>query len=281
MGAIATAFTNTFVDASNVTKSNCRSLGTTIEAYFVAPWTFNKNVTAAPTSAPSGYIERLIGLDADTYQMGVIDAFGGIPALRLRRANGTGASPTAVASGNSIGEVEASGWYVTGGPAYPSTFAGSMRFEATENWSSTAQGTRVVFKTTPNTTAAAADAVWIEQNKSLLAGGAIGNQTGVGAGGTVTQATNRTTGVTLNTVTGEIVVISATYSTTAQFLVTNSFVGANDVVVICQKTGSNLYFPIASVTSGGGSFSVYSSTAAGTATESYKLQFTVIKGAIS
>jgi hypothetical protein len=158
-----------------------------------------------------------------------------------------------------------------------------MRFEATENWSSTAQGTRVVFKTTPDTTATAADAVWIGQDKSLLAGGAIGNQTGVSAGGTIAQGTSRTTGVILNKPTGEITLFATTASTVGNFTVTNSFVGANDTVVVNVKSGtSNTYRAFATAIAAG-SFIVYSESivGSGATNESYKIQFTVIKGAIT
>ena len=73
-----------------------------------------------------------------------------------------------------------------------------MRCEATQNWTSTALGSRLVFQTTPNSTASPVDVMWVGQDASLLVKGAIGYQTGIGTGGAVTQVTSRTTGVTLN-----------------------------------------------------------------------------------
>ena len=57
----------------------------------------------------------------------------------------------------------------------------------------------------------------------------------------VTQATNRTTGVTLNGLTGQITTNNASLAAGAQaaFTVTNSFVAANDIVLLSQKSGSN------------------------------------------
>jgi hypothetical protein len=76
---------------------------------------------------------------------------------------------------------------------------------------------------------------------------------GSGAGGVVTQATNRTTAVTLNTICGAITTSSASLAAeaAAEFTVTNSLVAVTDVVVACQRSGSN-----------GGDTAVYVSTVA-------------------
>jgi hypothetical protein len=57
----------------------------------------------------------------------------------------------------------------------------------------------------------------------------------------VTQATNRTTGVTINASSGQITTNNASLAAeaSAAFVVTNSFVSANDIIVISQKSGSN------------------------------------------
>jgi hypothetical protein len=68
-----------------------------------------------------------------------------------------------------------------------------------------------------------------------------------GLGGTVTQATNRTTGVTFDTSTnrgklcGTITTSSASLAAeaAAEFTVTDKACGVNDVVVTCQQSGSN------------------------------------------
>jgi hypothetical protein len=62
-----------------------------------------------------------------------------------------------------------------------------------------------------------------------------------GAGSTVTQATNRTTGVTINTISGTITTNNASLAAeaAAAFTVTNSSVAIGDVVVVAQQSGSN------------------------------------------
>jgi hypothetical protein len=59
-------------------------------------------------------------------------------------------------------------------------------------------------------------------------------------GGAVTQASNRTTGVTLNTICGTITTNTASLGAelSAEFTVTNSLVAIGDVVVCCQQSGA-------------------------------------------
>lgn len=70
----------------------------------------------------------------------------------------------------------------------------------------------------------------------------VGFQTaGAGVGGAVTQITNRSTGVTLNTLCGVITTdtTSLAAEASAEFTVTNNLLAATDVVVACQRSGTN------------------------------------------
>ena len=109
------------------------------------------------------------------------------------------------------------------------------------------------------------------------------NTSGVGysSGGAVTQITNRTTGVTLNTLAGAITLISAAgvgIATPASFTVTNSAVAATDTIIVNQKSGTDLY-AIHVTAVAAGSFRITSWTTGGTTTESPVFNFAVIKGA--
>jgi hypothetical protein len=127
-----------------------------------------------------------------------------------------------------------------------------------------------------------ANAITIDasQNVAVTGGltsiGAIGY--GLGAGGSVTQGTSRTTGVTLNKPTGAITMFTAAGSTTAAtFTVTNSFVAATDTISVNQKSGTNLYnFIITAVTAG--SFNITFYTTGGTSSDAPVINFNVIKG---
>jgi hypothetical protein len=152
----------------------------------------------------------------------------------------------------------------TGGATAPSaiTLAGGLGFSGT---TLTAAGAL-----TP-TSVASTGAV-----TSSAATSGIGYATG--AGGTVTQVTNRTTGVTLNKACGAITLVSAAGSATAaSFVVTDSAVVATDVVVVNEKSGTDKY--LISVTNiGAGVFTITSQTTGGTTTEQPVFQFCVIKG---
>lgn len=102
-----------------------------------------------------------------------------------------------------------------------------------------------------------------------------------GAGGTVTQGTSRTTGVTLNKVCGAITLFSAAGSATpASFVVTNSTVAATDTVIVNQKSGTDVYIVSVSAVSAG-SFRITSYTTGGTTVEQPVFNFSVIKAVTS
>jgi hypothetical protein len=102
-----------------------------------------------------------------------------------------------------------------------------------------------------------------------------------GGGGAVTQITGRTTGVTLNTNSGAITLVSAAGSATpASFTVTNSKVAAADTIVLVQKSGTDLLeLHVTAVASG--SFRITFFTTGGTTTEQPVINFAVLKGAAS
>ena len=98
-----------------------------------------------------------------------------------------------------------------------------------------------------------------------------------GAGGVVTQLTSRTTGVTLNKTTGAITLFSAAGTTTAAtFVVTNSTVAATDVIILNQKSGTDLYDLMVTAVAAG-SFNISFRTTGGTTTETPVFNFAVIK----
>lgn len=107
--------------------------------------------------------------------------------------------------------------------------------------------------------------------------GDIGLGYETGAGGAVTQITSRTTGVTVNTNCGAITLLSAAGSATpASFTVTNSKVAATDVIVVSQKSGTDLYEIFVTAVAAG-SFRITSFTTGGTTTESPVFNFAVVK----
>ena len=117
---------------------------------------------------------------------------------------------------------------------------------------------------------------------SASAANGIGYATG--AGGAVTQATNRTTGVTLSKLCGTITTNNASLAAeaSANFTVTNTLVAANDVVVVAIQSGTDGgNTAVSVVTVAAGSFVIKVSNhnaAAGTAeTGAILINFAVIK----
>lgn len=109
-----------------------------------------------------------------------------------------------------------------------------------------------------------------------------------GAGSTVTQITNRTTGVTINKLCGQITTdtTSLAAEATAKFTVTNSKVEVGDVVLVSQQSGSNGGGTIVHVTTvAAGSFQIAvhnGNVAAGTAeTGAIIINFALIKAVSS
>ena len=106
--------------------------------------------------------------------------------------------------------------------------------------------------------------------------------------GTVTQATDHTTGVTLNTTSGVITLaaVALAATTNAEFTVTNSTVQADSVILLTiqdENTTNNAQLAVATHTIAGGSFKIsivnpHSSGA--TSTTASKIHFLVINNSV-
>lgn len=105
-----------------------------------------------------------------------------------------------------------------------------------------------------------------------------------GGGGTVTQATNKATGVTLNKPSGEITMNNASLAaaTIVSFTFTNSTISSTDVLVINHVSGGTIGSYTFTAACGAGSATVYVRNAtSGSLGEAIVLRYAVIKGAIS
>ena len=104
-----------------------------------------------------------------------------------------------------------------------------------------------------------------------------------GAGGTVTQATSKSTTVILNKVSGQITMDAAnlTAGTEVSFTVTNSTVATADVVMACHASaGTAGAYAIEANSIAAGSFAItVSNVSAGALAEAIVLNFVVFKGA--
>ena len=116
--------------------------------------------------------------------------------------------------------------------------------------------------------------------KSTSATAGIGY--GTGAGGTVTQATSKSTGATLNTVSGQITMNGAALAAAAEvsFTLTNSTVAATDVVMVSIASGATAgaYSVQCDATAAGSCRISVGNRSTGSLSEAIVLNFVVIKG---
>lgn len=120
---------------------------------------------------------------------------------------------------------------------------------------------------------------------AITSTGTAGVGYATGAGGTVTQATDKATGVTLNKTTGTVTLNSAALAATTSvaFTLTSSAISATDTVIVNIKSGAtaNSYFvSVDSVSAGSCSISLRNYTA-GSLSEAVVISFVVIKGVAS
>ena len=107
-----------------------------------------------------------------------------------------------------------------------------------------------------------------------------------GTGGTVTQATNKSTGVTLNKLSGQITMNGAQLNrnTGVSFTLTNSFIAATDVVVLNIASGAtaNAYLlTVDAIAAGSCRVHLHNILSGSDLSEAVVLNFVVIKGVSS
>jgi hypothetical protein len=137
-------------------------IGTTAPATKI---TINNN-TVLPSAGPPSSGSSIWTVGGDSVASGLsFDSFAIQTNFITRRANGTAASPTALATGNNIFQFAARGYGATG---YSTAGRAQFSFLAGENWTDTAQGTYITFSTTTNGTATALERMRIDDAGNLL-----------------------------------------------------------------------------------------------------------------
>jgi hypothetical protein len=114
------------------------------------------------------------------------------------------------------------------------------------------------------------------------AGSGVGYSTG--GGGTVVQATNKTTGVTLNAPAGRITMNGAALAggATASFVLTNSAINSADLMIFNVVSGASLgAYRIDHRPAEGSTTIDVTNITAGPLSESIVIAFAVIKGAVA
>lgn len=267
-----------------------------------APLTINMNTgaTVSPTTSINATM-HLVGVDAQTAGI-VIDSFGGTPAIAGRRTDGTFAARTGVVDTDQLLTLIGQGW-----DTVAMATGSNVQLRATQTWSAVAHGAEAAFRTVPNGSTTPADGLVVRNSggvtigaantidpgiNNLSAAGSIksnGATSGIGyatgAGGSVVQATSKATGVTLNTVSGQITTNAASLAagTNVAFTLTDSAIGANDTVSVNMKSGGTAasYIIWTDSVAAGSAVIGIRNTNAGALAEAIVLTFNVIKGVIT
>lgn len=128
----------------------------------------------------------------------------------------------------------------------------------------------------------AINSLTLDISGNVLVTGSGGLGYGTGSGGTVTQLTSKSTAVTLNKPSGQIIMNGASLAanTTVSFLLFNSLASVNDSLSISQVTGTGSGAYMFSVVSSNGGFSIsVRNMSAGALSEALGLNYSIIKGA--
>jgi len=129
------------------------------------------------------------------------------------------------------------------------------------------------------------DRLAIDASGNVLVVAAAGLGYGTGSGGTVTQATDKSTAVTLNKPTGQITMNAAALlaNTNVSFTLNNSLLSATDTLLVHRGSAGSagVYFCTADGVGAGSCSITVRNTSASSLSEAIVLNFTIIKGATS
>ena len=122
-------------------------------------------------------------------------------------------------------------------------------------------------------------------NRPLLSSSGLAIGYATGAGGTVTQGTNKSTAVTLNSLCGQITTNNASLAAAAEvsFVLNNSYISATDVIMVCIASGATAgayNVQVDAVASGSCRISL-SNLSGGSLGEALVLNFVVVKSVAS
>lgn len=330
-GLLVTGTTSVANGLYVVSSNNCALTGTTTlqlqvngttQAYYTSTQTAWGLGATVPTTSTTRYVFGVSGNGGIE-----IANLNGASRWLSKRYNGTYAVPTKVLNTNTLALFRTEGYQETTGAFFA---VATFDVVATEDWTSTANGHKITFRSVATGSASASNSLILQGSQSQFASGSVtspsvtfqsdltsglyligSNNIGLsinstkildigstglkvvglvkstsptagvgydtGAGGSVTQATSRTTGVTLNKICGAVTLVSAAGLATYQtFTVTNSAVAATDVVVCSLKSGTTDKYEI-NTTAAAGSFDVTFRTTGGTTTEQPVFNFAILK----
>jgi hypothetical protein len=205
--------------------------------YYTSPLSINSN--AAPSiPSPAGTMLHLAAPDGAMPQ-GTVTGLGAPSSWSCRRANGTGASSTALRADELLCSFAAIGY---DGANYIPT--GGVTSSATQNWSPGSTGSRVGIFSTPNGSATIAERIGVEQDGGITIPASVpGGSKGAGSLNAVAlyQAGNQITSVGI-AAPGQIPGTGASDSATAGHLgeFISSSIAADSVAPLADNAAANV-----------------------------------------
>ena len=167
---------NTFT-AQNIFKA-----ATTTAPGFVAQAT--GTISGAVPAVDANAIALFQGTEAVASHV-IFDACGAPDHVFFRRANGTYASPTAIANADVLGSLQ---WQGRGATTYGSTVQAQIRAVATQAFTDAAKGTDLVFLTTASGAAVTATALTLNASLATFTGSIQGTGNAITTAGVIARA---------------------------------------------------------------------------------------------
>ena len=191
--------------------------------------------------------------------------------------NATIGAHTIVQSGDELGNIA-----FTGSDGTNFVQAARIRAEVDGTPGTNDMPGRLVFSTVADGASSPTEALRINSSQAVLATGLGGLGYGVGSGGTVTQATSKSTAVTLNKPTGLITTASDALASGASvvFLLNNSLVAATDSATVTVVNNGNYSIENHAAVTGGLYFRLTNKTA-GSLSEAVGVHYKILKGSNS
>lgn len=244
---------------------------------------FNSAITTRVSSSNITPTVQQAGTSIATSSMGAFafDSVSGSTTayyLFARSRNATVGSHTIVQSGDALGRLSMAG---SDGAKFVEAARIAVSVDGTPGTDS--MPGQLAFSTTATSGVTPTEAMRIDSTQAVLfssATGGFGYRSG--AGGTVTQATSKSTGVTLSKVCGEITMNAASLAagTAVSFTLTNTAISAGDRIVLNHMSGGTFgaYAMDARASAGSATVMVRNLTA-GALAEAVVIGFTVVRSA--
>lgn len=153
----------TALERMKITSAGNVGIGTTAPG---SKLVVSENASSAPI-AFGGRQLHIVGADGANAGIqidGIGTNAGTRPVISFRQAGGTGAAPTSTMANDVLGSL---GWWGRGATDYSNTQRAEIRVDASQNWTDTAQGTVMIFKTTASGSTTNNERMRIENNGNV------------------------------------------------------------------------------------------------------------------